>query len=49
MKPWKLIFNELVPEEKARSIGIRELIMKPIVINEIAITIRRVLDLGSEG
>jgi len=37
-------FSEVITEEKAKSIGIREYVMKPIVKIEIARTIRRVLD-----
>ena len=36
--------NDTITEKKARDIGIREYIMKPIVMSEIAKTIRRVLD-----
>lgn len=36
-------FSELITEEQAKSIGIRELIMKPITKNELGETIRRVL------
>ncbi|MCU0600355.1 MAG: ATP-binding protein [Desulfobacterales bacterium] len=37
-------FSHIVNEEKAKEIGIREFIMKPISIGEIARIIRRVLD-----
>ena len=37
-------FSEVITEEKAKSIGIREYVMKPVVKTEIARTIRRVLD-----
>lgn len=39
-------FSELVTPEKAKSIGIRELMMKPIVMRQLAEAIRRVLDKG---
>jgi PAS domain S-box-containing protein len=37
-------FSEIISEEKAKSIGIREYIMKPILKNKMARTIRQVLD-----
>lgn len=37
-------FSDIMSEEKARSIGIREYVMKPIVINTLAKTIRKVLE-----
>ena len=37
-------FSDMVDEDKAKAIGIREYVMKPIVIEEIARTIRKVLD-----
>ncbi|MFH1112637.1 MAG: PAS domain S-box protein [Pseudomonadota bacterium] len=37
-------FTELITDEQAKSIGIRELIMKPIAKHDLARTIRRVLD-----
>lgn len=37
-------FSELINESKAKSIGIREYIMKPIVIREIATVVRKLLD-----
>ena len=36
-------FSELITEEKAKAIGIRELVMKPVVKKELAETIRKVL------
>ena len=36
-------FSEKIDEEKAKEIGIREFVMKPIVTREIAKTIRKVL------
>ncbi|MBW1722750.1 MAG: PAS domain S-box protein [Deltaproteobacteria bacterium] len=39
-------FSELVSEETAKAAGIKEFIMKPIVMNEIALTIRRALNTG---
>ena len=41
-------FSEVITEEKAKSIGIREYVMKPVVKTEIARTIRRVLDQEKE-
>jgi CheY-like chemotaxis protein len=37
-------FSEQISEEKAKQMGIRAFIMKPIVVNHLAKTIRRVLD-----
>jgi PAS domain S-box-containing protein len=37
-------FSELINEKKAKAIGIREYIMKPIVIHELAGVVRKVLD-----
>jgi PAS domain S-box-containing protein len=37
-------FSELINEEKAKAIGIREYIMKPIVIQELAMVLRKALD-----
>ncbi len=37
-------FSELINEDKARAIGIREYIMKPMIRREIALAIRRSLD-----
>ena len=37
-------FSEVVSEEKAKEIGIREYVMKPIIWSEITSAIRRVLD-----
>lgn len=37
-------FSEVINEEKARAIGIREFIMKPVVITDLARVIRRTLD-----
>jgi len=39
-------FSELVDKDKAEAIGIREYVMKPIIRDEIARAIRRVLDKG---
>lgn len=39
-------FSELIMEEEARSIGIKEFVMKPIKIKDIAETVRRALDHG---
>ena len=41
-------FSEMVDENRAKATGIREYVMKPIVIEEIARTIRKVLDEGQE-
>jgi CheY-like chemotaxis protein len=40
-------YSERINDEKAKSIGVRALVMKPIVKNELAKTIRKVLD-GNE-
>ena len=37
-------FNELVSEKKARDMGIRAFVMKPLSSQELAGTIRKVLD-----
>ena len=37
-------FSEIISEEKARAIGIKEFIMKPIDIRKIATTIREIVD-----
>lgn len=37
-------FSDLISEEKAKAAGIREFVMKPLVMNEIAVAIRRTLD-----
>jgi FixJ family two-component response regulator len=37
-------FSEIITKEKAKAIGIREFIMKPIVVQEVGGVIRRVLD-----
>ena len=37
-------FSEQINEEKAKALGIRAFVMKPIVMNEMAETIRQVLD-----
>jgi signal transduction histidine kinase len=39
-------YSELISEEKAKKIGVKEFIMKPIVIEELAKTIRDVLNVG---
>ncbi len=41
-------FSELINEERARKMGIRAFVMKPIVMSKIAKTIREVLDEGIE-
>jgi len=42
-------FSEVISEEKAKSIGIREYIMKPIFMKEIAYVVRRLLDAKNRG
>ncbi|MBN2410333.1 PAS domain S-box protein [candidate division KSB1 bacterium] len=42
-------FSEVISEEKAKSIGIREYIMKPIFMKEIAYVVRRLLDVKIRG
>jgi PAS domain S-box-containing protein len=37
-------FSELITPDKARSFGIKDFIMKPILVNQIAASVRRVLD-----
>jgi PAS domain S-box-containing protein len=37
-------FSELITEEKAKEMGIRELVMKPLIMNDMANVVRRVLD-----
>jgi len=37
-------FSALINEEKAKAIGIREFVMKPLVTRDLAMTIRKVLD-----
>ena len=39
-------YSEHISEEKAKNIGIREFVMKPFEIKELAKTIRKVLDRG---
>ena len=41
-------FSELVSEERGRELGIREFVMKPIIMKDMANTIRTVLDPGKE-
>lgn len=41
-------FSEMIDEKRAKAIGIREYVMKPIVKDEIARAIRKVLDEGKE-
>ena len=42
-------FSEVISEEKAREIGISEYVMKPVVMSDIAKTIRRLLDQDKEN
>lgn len=37
-------FSELINEEKAKILGIRRYVMKPLILRDIAITIREILD-----
>ena len=37
-------FSEMISEEKAEAIGVREFVMKPIIMKDMANTIRKVLD-----
>lgn len=37
-------YNEMISEEKAKGMGIREFIMKPIVMRELAYSVRKVID-----
>jgi len=39
-------YSDHISEEKAKNIGIREFIMKPLEMKELAKTIRKVLDAG---
>jgi len=41
-------FSEVITEEKAKAIGIRKYVMKPVVKREMAIAIRQILDQGDE-
>ena len=41
-------FSELINAEKAKELGIREYVMKPILISEIALIIRKVFDSGRQ-
>jgi len=37
-------YSELITEEKAKSMGFREFVMKPLVARKLAETVRKVLD-----
>jgi CheY-like chemotaxis protein len=37
-------FNEIITEEKALAMGIQKFVMKPVVKNDLATTIRTLLD-----
>jgi two-component system cell cycle sensor histidine kinase/response regulator CckA len=37
-------FSEIISPEKARAMGIREFVLKPIITREIAVTIRKALE-----
>jgi DNA-binding NtrC family response regulator len=39
-------YSHQITEEKAKSIGIKEFVFKPIAIDDLAITIRKVLDMA---
>ncbi len=39
-------FSEIITEEKAKQIGIKAFVMKPLAVGEVATTIRQVLDQG---
>ena len=41
-------FSELITADEVRAMGVRELQMKPLVLAEMARTVRRVLDLEVE-
>ena len=41
-------FSEHITEEKAKAIGIREFVMKPLVMKELAKAIRRALEFEKE-
>ena len=36
--------SEVISEDKAKAMGIRELVMKPLVMRDLAQTVRKVLD-----
>ena len=42
-------FSEFINRKQARDIGIREILMKPYVVNSLATTVRRVLDGSGAG
>ena len=39
-------FSEQIGEESAKEIGIREFVLKPLVMDKLATTVRKVLDRG---
>ena len=41
-------FSELVSEERGKALGIREFVMKPIIMKEMATTIRRAIESGGD-
>ncbi len=41
-------FSKLIDEQDAKSLGISEFIMKPIVLNDLAFAVRRALDHGTD-
>ncbi len=41
-------FSKTITSEKAKEIGIRDFILKPILANELAVTVRKTLDLSVE-
>jgi CheY-like chemotaxis protein len=42
-------YTEMISRDKARTLGIREFVTKPLVKREIAETIRRVLDTKAQA
>ena len=42
-------YTEMISQDEARAMGIREFVMKPLIKREIAETIRRVLDTQAQG
>ncbi|VAX22874.1 hypothetical protein MNBD_NITROSPINAE04-702 [hydrothermal vent metagenome] len=41
-------FSKTITPEKAKNIGIRDFILKPVLANELAVTVRKTLDLSAE-
>jgi CheY-like chemotaxis protein len=42
-------FSEKLNENKAKAVGAKALLMKPFARNELAVTIRKVLDFNKKG